>query len=212
MKSDQIQIQEAVKRAESQTSGEIKVVVLTSAGAYRSQRMLMAVLIGVLVAFVTLPLVESTFFHPLSGRFLTSGIALSISIIWCFFVYLVLGLPILQRFFVSSMDQTSRIEQKAFELFSRLGVYKTKDRSGVLILVAECEHQFMILADEGIHERVPQGTWDRLAQEAQTSIRSQGLTQGLCLLIGQVGDLLREKYPRQAADRNELSDSPHFTS
>ena len=51
-------------------------------------------------------------------------------------------------------------EKAAFRLFSSRGVYRTRDQSGVLILLAENERQVVILGDEGIDRVLPVGSWE----------------------------------------------------
>ncbi|HXV18678.1 MAG TPA: TPM domain-containing protein, partial [Candidatus Omnitrophota bacterium] len=43
---------------------------------------------------------------------------------------------------------------QAIKDFEKLGMHRTKDRSGVLIFIALESHAFAILGDKGIHEKV----------------------------------------------------------
>jgi uncharacterized membrane protein len=44
--------------------------------------------------------------------------------------------------------------------FCRLGMEKTRDKTGVLIFLLISERKFHIVADEGINTKVTEGTWD----------------------------------------------------
>ena len=54
---------------------------------------------------------------------------------------------------------------RAAEIFWGLKMDLTKDRNGVLVYVAMKDHQFAVLADQGIHEKVGQEFWNRAVAE-----------------------------------------------
>ena len=49
---------------------------------------------------------------------------------------------------------------RAAYVFSRLGMFNTKDRNGVLIYMAMKSHKFAIVGDSGINARVGAGFWN----------------------------------------------------
>lgn len=101
------------------------------------------------------------------------------------------------------------VESRAFEAFVRHGVHRTRDRSGVLILVALFERRVRILADEGIHAAVPAETWDALAAETARAMRGGRPGPALRAAVERCGELLAAHGPRRRADdRNELPDAP----
>src|SRR5512142_2508936 len=71
--------------------------------------------------------------------------------------------------------------------FQRLGMHKTRERTGVLILLLLAERKFQIIADEGIHARVPDGLWDRLAAQTSEHFKGGRFADGLAELIAAVG-------------------------
>ncbi len=90
--------------------------------------------------------------------------------------------------------------------FHRLRMHHTKHRSGVLIMLLLSDRQFHIAADEGIHRRVADGTWDRIAEAMTASFREGKFVEGLSEAIREVGHVLSQHFPRLPDDRNELSD------
>lgn len=101
------------------------------------------------------------------------------------------------------------VEARAFEAFLRQGVHRTRDRSGVLILVALFEHRVRILADEGIHAAIPAETWDALARETALAMRDGRPGPALLVAVERCGALLSAHGPRRRADdANELPDAP----
>jgi len=93
----------------------------------------------------------------------------------------------------------------ALNEFHRLGMDKTRDRTGVLIMLIMSEHKFQIIADEGIHTKVETGTWDRLASTMSDHFKGGKFYQGLSETVRAVGDELAKHFPRKADDTNELS-------
>jgi uncharacterized membrane protein len=94
----------------------------------------------------------------------------------------------------------------ALRHFRRMGMDKTKNQTGVLIFLLLDERKMQILADAGIHKKVAEGAWDRIAAEMSAQFKDGELAGGLRAGLERVGGLLREHFPRQPGDRNELPD------
>ncbi|HUJ12586.1 MAG TPA: TPM domain-containing protein [Thermoanaerobaculia bacterium] len=90
--------------------------------------------------------------------------------------------------------------------FERLGMTKTAERNGVLLFIATELHQFVILGDKGIDEKVPAGFWDDIASKLTERFKSGDFTNGIVEAINAAGEHLGKYFPRSAADTNELPD------
>jgi uncharacterized membrane protein len=95
--------------------------------------------------------------------------------------------------------------RRAIRQFFRLGMDRTRDATGVLLFFVLEKRRFEIVADRGIHTRVAEGTWDRMAREIEKAIGEKGLSPGICHGVRLVGDVLAQHAPRLADDRDELS-------
>ena len=62
-------------------------------------------------------------------------------------------------------EKKRTIEEIARREFHELGMTKTKDRTGILIFLLLEDKKFFILADDGIHTKVKDGSWDKIAGE-----------------------------------------------
>ncbi len=93
----------------------------------------------------------------------------------------------------------------ALREFVRLGMHKTESRTGVLILLLVSEKKFHIIADEGIHRLVPEGTWDEVASAMSAHFREGRFRQGIAETVQKVGNLLAAHLPPVPGDTNELS-------
>lgn len=92
--------------------------------------------------------------------------------------------------------------------FERLGMTKTQERNGVLILVAPESQAFAVVGDSGIHERSDEGFWESVADSMRTEFKAERFTEGLLVAVQRVGDELARHFPRRAGetDENELPD------
>ena len=91
--------------------------------------------------------------------------------------------------------------------FDRLGMAKTDDRNGVLILLAPRSHAYAVIGDRGVHERCGDAFWKELAAARGDAFKRGDFTDGLVLGVERAGKLLATHFPRRPDDRNELSDS-----
>ena len=90
--------------------------------------------------------------------------------------------------------------------FERLHVGNTALRNGVLFFVTPTEQTFAVIGDEGIHAKCGQNFWDETVAAMETLFREGKFTEGVVAGVQRAGEVLARHYPRQADDRNELSD------
>ena len=103
------------------------------------------------------------------------------------------------------------IETAADKAFVRLGMTRTKERNGVLFFVVPSRRKFVVLGDQGIHERVGQEFWESVATIISEKFREGDFTGGLLNAIEKVGEELATHFPYDpATDKNELPDDVDF--
>lgn len=102
-------------------------------------------------------------------------------------------------------ERTLQLPEVALNEFHRLGMGKTRDRTGVLIMLLMSERKFQIIADEGIHAKVEEGTWDRFASEMSEHFKDGRFYHGISETIRAVGSELAKHFPRKSDDTDELS-------
>jgi uncharacterized membrane protein len=95
---------------------------------------------------------------------------------------------------------------RAQELFHLLGMDKTADKNGVLFYVAVDDHKFAIIGDEGIDKVVPDNFWESIKDEVINEFVKGNSKTGLVKGIRHAGDKLKEYFPYNNKDDNELSD------
>ena len=103
------------------------------------------------------------------------------------------------------------VERAAERAFQRLGVSKTRQRNGVLIFVVPSRRKFVVLGDEGIHQKVGDDFWKAVVAAVSEKFRARDFTGGLVKGIEFVGEQLATHFPYDpATDKNELSDNVDF--
>jgi uncharacterized membrane protein len=106
-------------------------------------------------------------------------------------------------------EKNRTIEELARLEFSGLGMTKTKDRTGILIFLLLEDKKFYILADDGIHAKVEDGTWNKIAQEMSDHFSQKNFRLGIIHGIASVGAELSRFFPRKSDDTNELPNDVH---
>jgi uncharacterized membrane protein len=90
--------------------------------------------------------------------------------------------------------------------FHPLAMGATKERNGILIFVLPRAQKFAVVGDEGVHKKCGPEFWQRLVESMREHFKREEFTDALVEAIETAGRLLAEHFPRQAGDRNELSD------
>ncbi len=91
-------------------------------------------------------------------------------------------------------------------LFERLGMTQTKGRNGVLFVLELKQHKFAVLGDKGIDEKVSADFWREIRDIVLEHFRERRFATGLSEGIRRCGEQLRQYFPLEPGDRNELSD------
>lgn len=96
------------------------------------------------------------------------------------------------------------IRRLAVEEFHRLGMHKTRERTGVILYFLLEDRSFYIYGDKGIHAAVGQPIWDGVVEEISRQAKESNLCDGILHGLNRIGALLQEKFPIRPDDVNEL--------
>ncbi len=100
-----------------------------------------------------------------------------------------------------------QVRRRAEAAFYEHGLHKTREASGILIMISQLEHRVQILADRAIDEKVPPKTWDAVVEQLVQATKEGRPTDGLCRAINQCGELLAVHFPARPGDNpDELGD------
>ena len=196
-------IVEAVRAAEAGNDGEIVPYLVAASDRYEAASWRGAVL-GAVICSAAAALVHAwaalwglpaiwIVLPPVAGSLLG--------------LLLVRGAPALRRRLVGEAILEREVRQRAAEAFLAEEVFRTRRRTGILLLISAFERRVVILADSGIHGAVPAAEWEAMASEVASAVRLHGVVAALLPAIARCGELLRERRPIEASDdSNELAD------
>ena len=190
-------VAEAVFQAELSTSGEIVPLVVKSSDHYTYADLVCGIM-GEIVF-----LAASYWIFPAFERFAVSGMLVAGFVAGFALCRLV---PALKRFVAGQHVARHEVMQRAQQAFFEHNLMRTRDRTGILIMVSLLERRVQVIADEGIHAQVPDGTWDAVVQTVLSEIAAGSVIDGLVAGIAQCGKILSEKFPRKSDDTNEIGD------
>jgi putative membrane protein len=205
--ADRAAIRRATEAAEGRTAGEIVSYIVERIDDHAEGRWLAATLGSLSFALIA-GAVHSTGGHW--GGWGVLWITLP-ALVGAGLGYLIGSIDRVARPLIPSDTLDRRAQLRAEAAFLEEEMFRTRDRTGILIFVAVFEHRAVILADEGIHHAVPAGEWDRLVEELTAGIRAGRSVQALIRVIEGCGELLaRYRMDRRSDDENELADSPRL--
>ena len=100
---------------------------------------------------------------------------------------------------------------RAAELFWSLKMDHTQDHNAILVYVAVRDHQFAVLADKGIHEKVGNEFWNKEVEAMKRHFKQQHYAEAIIQVVKDVGAALQFHFPfNRETDKNELPDDIIF--
>ena len=201
--ADREAIAAAVTEAEKRTSGEIVVSVLPACDEYAHAHWKSATL-GSLLAVL-----GAAALHDVGGYWggpmgfwmalpAAGGAALG---------YLLARWPAIRRFLATPEVMARRVHTGAAHAFLDAEVFRTRERTGILIFVALFERRVEVLGDSGIRAKVAQEEWEGIVAGVVKGMREGRAAAALVEGIRLCGELLeRHGVLRRPDDVNELPD------
>ena len=103
-------------------------------------------------------------------------------------------------------------EKRAIEIFNQLKMFSTAQRNGSLIYIAIEDRKFAVIGDKGINEIVPENFWDSIRDQMILNFSKNDYANGIVEGIKVIGEKLKEHFPYQTNDKNELTDEISFNN
>jgi len=203
--SDLDRIAQAVRSAESKTSGEIVPYFVTQSDDYSIARWRGGAALAAIALLVLLAVqMTSKMWFPL-GDLEFSGMIVGAFLLGMLLVHTV---PSLRRLMLSHAHMDHLVAQRASVAFLSEEVFKTRERTGILIFLSFFERRVVVLGDSGINAKIDPSDWRGIVQTFIKSVKQGRTADGLIDAIQQCGELLqRHGVERRRDDTDELSDS-----
>jgi uncharacterized membrane protein len=99
---------------------------------------------------------------------------------------------------------------RATDVFAMLKMHQTDLRNGVLFYLALKDHKFAVLGDAGINAVVPDNFWESIKDKMIEHFSKSNYALGLAEGIQMAGEKLKQHFPYQTEDVNELPDDISF--
>jgi putative membrane protein len=189
-------IRQAVVTAEQRTAGEIVPMLVGASARYAEIEiagMGVGLVAGTLASFVfqdPWASIDSQLLWPLAGAALGS--------IFC-------AIPAVKRNLIPQGRTTEAVHLRSLAAFTAQGLHYTRAHTGILILGSLLEHRVEVLADKGINEKVPAGTWNEVVQILTVGLKSGKACDAYCKAIERCGEILAQHFPRPPDDKDELA-------
>ena len=159
---EQERIQQAVIAAEKNTSGEIVPMLVSTCGRYSEVELsglVVGLVLGTLVTFM---------WHDPWGEVQTYVLW---PVIGAVLGFIICSIPGIKRRLISAERITEAVHVRSLAAFTAHGLHHTKAHTGILVLASLLEHRVVVLADKGINDKVPPGTWDDVVQILTNGLR-----------------------------------------
>ena len=206
--ADRNRIEDAARRAEERTSGEIVPYLVAACDDYDDACWKAGALGAMLLALV------AGIVHQFGGFWAGWGVA------WVSLPTLVGAaagyvtarrIATVRRWLVPTEVLELRVRRRAMTAFVEEEVFSTRDRTGILLFVALFEHRVVVLGDEGISRAVDPGEWTSIVETLIGEIRARRFVDGMIAAIGACGELLvRHRVDIRPDDVDELSNEPRI--
>jgi putative membrane protein len=191
--ADKDRVAEAIRMAETKTSGEIFCVIAHQASDYRLVPLAWAALAALVVPA---PLLYLTLW-PASLIYLVQLVVFIV-------LAIVLAQPAIRFHVVPRRAKHERAHALAMRQFFAQGLDRTEKRTGVLIFASAAEHYAEIVADAGINSKVTPEVWRQAIDALTAAIKDGRAGDGFVAAVEQCGAVLAAHFPPGALNRDEL--------
>jgi putative membrane protein len=213
-------VAEAIRAAETRTSGEIFCVMARRVSAYRDISLGWAAAAALILPLGLIPFGFEAAWVPglgssweaahLASRDVTVGQALGayalIQATVFLIVLLVTSIPAVSRIVTPRSIRQARVRKAALQQFLAHGLHVTEARTGVLIFAALGDHQVEVVADAGIHSKVDQAVWADAVEVLAKGLKRGDPAGGFVDAIALCSAVLAEHFPPAPRNPNEVED------
>jgi putative membrane protein len=191
--ADRARVIEAIRKAETRTSGEIYCVFTRASSGYRVFPLAWAAVVALMIP---LPLIYLTAWP--------AGVIYALQLAGFLGALFGLTRKRIRYRIVPGRTKRERAHQEALRQFAAHGLQHTQLRTGVLIFVSIAERYAEVLADVGIDQKVPGDVWDDVVATLTSAFASGRAADGLVSAIEKCVSVLEQHFPAGAINRDEL--------
>ena len=191
-------IEETISRIEEQTSGEIVPVIVKRSSSVGHIPLTLTLLITLLIVVAELPYSDWLWVTPWVWVW-----PFLLVVIYYFSHFAAKNLWI-QKLFVAERDELDQVHRRAELEFYSNKIHRTEHGTGVLIFVSVMEKKAVVLADEGIAQKLPKETWDQVLSNISKKLHDKEWGEAFVGAIEECGQHLKTHFPITSASQNQL--------
>lgn len=193
-------VEEAVRRAEGFSRGQIVPVVVEKSDPYPETRARGAIALAALATALWLGLSGDSSPVELVMVQLAAGLAGALLASW----------DPLERLLAGHRSMDEAVRARALRAFHEHGLHRTAEGTGVLLFASLFEREAVVLGDHGIHAKVGDEGWQRAVSALVRELDGGDPAAGFVDAVALCGARLAEHFPRDGASApppNELEDA-----
>lgn len=196
--ADLARIEASISKVEETTSGEIVPVIVRRSSAVGHVPLTLTLLLTLLLVIVEFPFSDWLWVTPWVY-------------LWPVIVVVFFGLSQvfakskwIQKVFVPEKDELDSVHRRAHLEFYLNRIHRTENGTGVLIFVSVMEKKAVVLADEGISQKLPKEHWDDILGMLGKHLHDGKWADGFVAAIEACGKDLQTHFPVNSGKANEL--------
>lgn len=194
-------VENAVKAAEKLTAGEIVVMIISSSYQYPLANVIGATAFALPLALILTTLTGAWLWIGAQNMWLFLGF---LTVFFILFHEIIKRSAWLKRLFISQREIDNEVEEAAVTHFFDQGLYRTRDETGVLVLISVFERRVWVMADRGINAKVSEGQWGDIVTMITDGIRHKRPADAICAAVEKIGVFLKTHFPIKPDDTDEL--------
>lgn len=210
-KAEKEQIRKSVNAAETDTSGEIAVMLVDESDRYRDAEIGGTIAVASLIATIISLIFDYTLAsswnvvpdpHYTSIWFWIPATVVLLVPSW----YLFKLFPHLKLALISRRRIERAVRERSLLSFYRKGLHRTRNQTGILVFISLLERKVRIMGDRGIHTKIGQSFWNARADELVKGIREGNTVHALTEVLDKCGAELAIHFPCGADNPDEVPD------
>jgi len=198
---ERARVSAAVQEAEKRTVGEIVVMIISASYHYPMANVTGAATFALTLGLLLTPFIGGWLWIGNQNMWLFLGL---FTVFFIFFHEVVKRARWLKRYFISRKEINAEVKEAAVTHFFKHALYRTRDKTGVLVLISVFERRVWVLADQGINAKVPEDQWEDIVKMITDGIKQKRPGDAICAAVEKIGDLLKAHFPIEPDDIDEL--------
>ena len=200
---ERARISEAVRAAEARTSAEIVPLLVGRSGLYRDAQHRAGLALA-LIVLAALLMGEGFWVSWAWEKAHAAWLLLATLTAYAVGAWTGTFPPVI-RAITSSERLRAKVRLRAERAFAQHSLSRTRQRTGVLLMVSLLEHRVCVLPDQGIGGIAP-AQWSEVVEAVVMRLRQDDVAGGFCAGIERCGNLLASVCPARSDDNpDELS-------